>query len=65
MNNNKIILATVVSVFLLCTNPFAQESVVINNVLSEKRTYNKENPTGMGFKIQLYNGDEIAREYTE
>lgn len=39
---------------------FTQEQEAIDAVLAQKRAYNKKNPTGTGFKIQLYNGDETT-----
>lgn len=36
----------------------AQESKAIERVLTKKIEYNKSNPIGKGFKIQLYNGNE-------
>ncbi len=39
---------------------YAQETEKINDVLEQKRTYTKKHPTGMGYRIQLYNGDETS-----
>jgi len=60
MTKINIFFATFLLISLFGMNSFAQESTEINKVLSEKRAYNKENPSGKGFKIQLYNGDETS-----
>lgn len=58
MNTKKILYALLVISFSFSTSAFSQDSQKINEVLEQRRAYNKENPTGMGFKIQLYNGNE-------
>ena len=53
---------TIIASFILGTaisfNSQAQESKDIDAVLKQKIEYNKNNPEGKGFKIQLYNGEE-------
>jgi|TARA_B110000285_G_scaffold229421_1_gene294105 hypothetical protein len=62
---------SVLLVFICFANDvYSQENSEINHVLSKKREYSKNNPTGKGYKIQLYNGNEtrayeIKQEYFE
>ncbi len=60
MNIKKIVLTTLALAFFFIIDSNAQETKDINNVLAKKIAYNKENPTGIGYKIQLYNGDETT-----
>lgn len=55
----KVILSVVFGLLLTGTG-LAQEQEKIDAVLAQKRAYKKENPTGKGYKIQLYNGDETT-----
>lgn len=58
-------------VFISFSNDaYSQDKSEINHVLAKKREYSKNNPTGKGYKIQLYNGNEtrayeIKKEYLE
>ena len=70
MNIYKIGLATLLLSFSFSIDVYGQEKSEINHILSKKRAYSKKNPTGKGYKIQLYNGNEtrayeIKNEYNE
>ena len=65
MNTKRILFTTLVIFLTFTTSVLSQESQKINEVLEQRRTYNKENPTGMGFKIQLYNGNETKAYQTK
>ena len=58
MNTKKYIFTTIIVCLTFSTAVLCQESQKINEVLEQRRAHNKENPTGTGFKIQLYNGNE-------
>jgi len=58
MNTKRILYTLLVIALTFSTSAFSQESQEIDKVLEQRRAYNKENPTGNGFKIQLYNGNE-------
>ncbi len=58
MKLRKIIITSLFIVPVFTINSQAQESKEIETVLKQKIEYNKNNPEGKGFKIQLYNGDE-------
>ncbi|MFK5880475.1 MAG: SPOR domain-containing protein [Flavobacteriaceae bacterium] len=60
MNTKRILLSALAIFLTFSATAFSQEGKKINEVLEQKRAYNKENPTGIGFKIQLYNGDETT-----
>jgi len=58
MNIKRILFSTLALFLIFSATIFSQESKKINEVLEQKRVYNKENPTGIGYRIQLYNGNE-------
>lgn len=58
MKMNRILFTSLIICITFSTSVLSQESQKINEVLEQRRAYNKENPTGNGFKIQLYNGNE-------
>jgi len=58
-SSKNILLIIFLTVFLGITNNFAQsESNEINNLVEQKREFNKNNKSSIVYKIQLYNGDE-------
>ncbi|MDC9721201.1 MAG: SPOR domain-containing protein [Urechidicola sp.] len=59
MNTKRILFTALISCLAFSTTLLGQETQKINEVLEQKRVYNKENPTGIGYRIQLYNGNEI------
>ena len=58
MNTKRALFTTILMCLTFSITALSQESQKINEVLEQRRAHNKENPTGMGFKIQLYNGNE-------
>ncbi|MFD1293284.1 SPOR domain-containing protein [Lutibacter holmesii] len=57
--NLNILFTSVLTLFLCITNVFSQsESEKISDLISQKKTYNKENKNTIVYKIQLYNGNE-------
>ncbi len=60
MNIKRIIFSSLVLFFTFLATVSSQESKKINEVLEQKRVYNKQNPTGIGYRIQLYNGNETT-----
>lgn len=58
MNTKRILFTTLILCLVFSTAILGQESQKINEVLEQKRAYNKENPKGIGYRIQLYNGNE-------
>jgi hypothetical protein len=48
-----------IAIFLSLSNSYAQtESAKIDNLIEQKRAFNKKNKNLGGFKIQIYNGIE-------
>ncbi|AOW21486.1 SPOR domain-containing protein [Urechidicola croceus] len=60
MNIKKILIPSLSLSLLLSLSAFSQENDKINEILSKRIEYNKNNRTGKGFKIQLYNGNETT-----
>lgn len=58
MNIKNIIITSIILITACTTNIHGQESNKIDAVLAKKIVYNKNNPEGKGFKIQLFYGDE-------
>ncbi len=57
--SKKILLVMFFVFFLSNSKLFAQsENEKINNLIEQKRTYNKNNKSSVVYKIQLYNGNE-------
>lgn len=57
--SKNIFLAVFFTVLLGVTNNFAQsESSEINNLVEQKREFNRKNESSIVYKIQLYNGNE-------
>ena len=57
--SKRILFAMFLAFFLSSTNSFAQsEHEKVNNLIAQKRDFNKENKHSIVYKIQLYNGDE-------
>jgi len=68
MNINKTLLASLFLGFIFTSTLCGQESRKITTVLAKKVEYNKNNPIGKGYKIQLFYGGEtmayrIKNEY--
>ena len=58
MNTKRIFITSLLICLTFSTAALSQENEKINEILEQKRAYNKENSTGIGFRIQLYNGNE-------
>ncbi|AMC11659.1 hypothetical protein Lupro_10445 [Lutibacter profundi] len=55
----KLMLLGFMTFFLNITNSYAQgESQNINNLIKQKKEFNKKNKNSIVYKIQLYNGNE-------
>lgn len=55
----RILFAMFLVFFLSTTNSFSQnENEKVNNLIVQKKAFNKENKQSIVYKIQLYNGDE-------
>ena len=56
---NSLILTVIIVSFLSISNLSAQsDKAKIDQLISQKKSYNKENKTSTVYKIQLYNGNE-------
>ena len=56
---NRLFLVTLIITFLSISNLCAQsDKAKIDQLISQKKSFNKENKTSIVYKIQLYNGNE-------
>ncbi|MDV7186919.1 SPOR domain-containing protein [Lutibacter sp. TH_r2] len=56
---NRLFLITLTVIFLSISDLSAQsDKTKIDQLISQKKSYNKENKTSIVYKIQLYNGNE-------
>ena len=55
----RILFTAFLTLFLSITNSYSQsENEKIDNLIEQKRTFNKNNKSSIVYKIQLYNGNE-------
>ncbi len=58
-SSKKLIFTVFLALLLSITNSYSQtESEKINNLIEQKRNFNKKNKNSIVYKIQLYNGNE-------
>lgn len=60
MKSKKIFLYTMLICLVCVLNTNAQETEKIDKILAKKIEFNKNNLKAKGFKIQLYNGNEVT-----
>jgi len=57
--SKRLFIATLLTLSLGITNSYSQsEPEKINNLIEQKREFNKKNKNSVVYKIQLYNGNE-------
>lgn len=56
----RLLLSSFMVIFLSISNSYAQtESDKIDKLIEQKRYFNKKNKNNSGFKIQIFNGNEV------
>lgn len=66
MSIKKTIYLAFITLFLSITNSYSQsESENINNLIKQKKEFNKKNKNSIVYKIQLYNGNEVQAYKTK
>jgi hypothetical protein len=59
ISRGKLLFVTFLTLLLGFTNSYSQnETEKINNLIEQKRDFNKKNKNSIVYKIQLYNGNE-------
>jgi len=59
ISRGKLLFVTFLTLLLGITNSYSQsETEKINNLIEQKRDFNKKNKNSIVYKIQLYNGNE-------
>jgi len=59
ISSKNLFFVTFLALLLSITNSYSQsESEKINNLIKQKKEFNKKNKTSTVYKIQLYNGNE-------
>ncbi|WP_456420374.1 SPOR domain-containing protein [Lutibacter sp.] len=62
----KTIYLAFITLFLSITNSYSQsESQNINNLIKQKKEFNRKNKNSIVYKIQLYNGNEVQAYKTK
>ena len=59
ISSKNLFFVTFLALLLSITNSYSQsENEKINNLIEQKKEFNKKNKTSIVYKIQLYNGNE-------